>query len=109
MPSDKDEKAAFGIKMDVPGSILIVSGLVVVVFSLMQSSVARDGWRTPYISVLFCTGLMILAIAVWWEGWKAKQPLLPVDIFKVKMFPAVLGAMFMQYGGLGIFLIYSAY
>lgn len=39
----------------------------------------------------------------------AEQPLLPVEIFKVKMFPAVVGAMFMQYGGLGIFLLYSTY
>ncbi|KAL7273412.1 hypothetical protein RUND412_003738 [Rhizina undulata] len=109
VPSDKDDRDTFPIKMDWPGAILIVSGLILVVFALTDSSNAKDGWRTPYIPVTFCSGVIILACAVYVEGWVAEQPLLPFDIFKVKMFPAVVGAMFMQYGGLGIFLLYSTF
>jgi len=109
MPCDKDERAAFGIKMDWPGTVLIVSGLILIVFSFTASPGAPRGWKTPYIPASFCAGTVILGLAIWWEGWMAEQPLLPVEIFKVKMFPAVVGAMFMQYGGLGIFLLYSTY
>ncbi|TGZ80978.1 MFS multidrug transporter-like protein [Ascodesmis nigricans] len=109
MPSDKDERAAFGIKMDWIGTVLIVSGLILVVYALTDCGHTPQGWRAPQIPITFCAGIIILGIAVWWEGWMAEQPLLPVDIFKVKMFPAVVGAMFTQYGGLGIFLLYSAF
>lgn len=109
MPDDRDERASFGMKMDWPGAAMIVSGLILVVFSFTASPGAPQGWRTPYIPVAFCLGLVTLGIAVWWEGWMAEQPLLPIEIFKVKMFPAVVGAMFMQYGGLGIFLLYTTY
>lgn len=109
MPCDKDERAAFGVGMDWPGTVLIVSGLISLVFALTASPGAPQGWKTPYILVSACLGSVVLAIATWWEGWMAPQPLLPAEIFKVKMFPAVVGAMFMQYGGLGIFLLYSTF
>jgi MFS family permease len=109
MPSDKDERAALGIKMDWPGTVLIVSGLILIVFAFTASPGAPQGWKTPFIAITFTAGIVILGVAVWWEGWMAEQPLLPVEIFKVKMFTAVVGAMFMQYGGLGIFLLYSTY
>ena len=109
MPSDADEYRGFGIKMDWPGTFLIVTGLILVVFSFTASPGAPNNWKTPYIPVTFCCGVIVLGIAVWWEGWMAEQPLLPVEIFKVEMFPAVVGAMFMQYGGLGIFLLYATY
>lgn len=109
MPSDKDERAALGIKMDGPGTVLIVAGLILTVFSFTALPSAPKSWKTPYIPATFSAGIVILCVAGWWEGWKAEQPLLPVEIFKVKMFPAVVGAMFMQYGGLGIFLLYSTY
>lgn len=107
MPSDKEERAAFKIKMDWPGTFFIVSGLVLLVFALTDC--AAVGWRTPYIPITFSCGVVLLGAAVYWEGWRAEQPLLPRDIFNVKMFPAVVMAMFMQYGGLGIFLLYSTY
>jgi MFS family permease len=109
MPSDKDERAALGIKMDWPGTVLIVSGLILIVFAFTALPSAPQSWKTPYIPVTFSAGIVILCVAAWWEGWMAEQPLLPVEIFKVKMFPAVVGAMFMQYGGLGIFLLYTTY
>lgn len=109
MPSDNDERASFGIKMDWVGTGLIVSGLILVVYAFTDCGHTPKGWRAPQIPITFCSGIILLSIAVWWEGWVAEQPLLPADIFQVKMFPAVVGAMFMQYGGLGIFLLYTAF
>lgn len=109
MPSDKDERSDFDIKMDLPGAFFIVSGLILVVFAITASAGATHGWNTPYIPVTLMIGIFSLAIAIWWEGWMAEQPLLPKEIFQVEMFSAVVGSMFMQYGGLGIFLLYSVY
>ncbi|PUU76499.1 major facilitator superfamily domain-containing protein [Tuber borchii] len=109
VPSDKEERAVYNIKMDWPGAILIVSGLILVVFSITSCSSAENGWRTPYIPVTFFSGVGFLLVAVWVEGWKAAQPLLPFEIWKVPKFGAVVAAMFMQYGGLGIFLLYSTF
>lgn len=109
MPSDADDQAKLGVKMDWMGSVLIVSGLIFVVYALTDLGHATQGVKSPQILATLCAGIVILGVAVWWEGWIAKQPLLPVDIFQVKMFPAVVGAMFMQYGGLGIFLLYTAF
>lgn len=109
VPSDKDERAKFQIKMDWPGTILIVSGLILVVYAITDSSRAEHGWRSPNIYITFCAGFILLLLAVYVEGWVAEQPLLPSDIWRDPMFPAVVGAMFMQYGGLGIFLLYSTF
>ncbi|RPB16171.1 putative MFS multidrug transporter [Morchella conica CCBAS932] len=109
VPSDRDERSAFKIKMDWPGTILIVSGLILVVYAITDSSRAPQGWRSPNILVTFVAGVCMLLGAVYVEGWVAEQPLLPSHIWRVTMFPAVVAAMFMQYGGLGIFLLYSTF
>ena len=109
IPSDKDERASYGIKMDWPGTLFIVAGLILVVFSITASSGAPHGWKTPYIPATLAAGFVFLGLATWWEGWRAEQPLLPAEIFQVKMFSAVVGSMFILYGGLGIFLLYSVY
>jgi len=109
VPSDKEERAVYNIKMDWPGAILIVSGLILVVFSITNCSNTEKGWRTPYILVTLFSGVGLLLVAVWVEGWKAAQPLLPFEIWKVPKFGSVVAAMFMQYGGLGIFLLYSTF
>lgn len=95
--------------MDWPGTILIVSGLILVVYAITDSSRAPQGWRSPNILVTFVAGVCMLLGAVYVEGWVAEQPLLPSHIWRVPMFPAVVAAMFMQYGGLGIFLLYSTF
>lgn len=109
VPSDKDEHATCGVKMDWPGAILIVSGLILVVFSVTSFAGAKHGWKTPYVPITFVLGITFLAVAVWVEGWIAEQPLVPGEIWRVPMFTPVVAAMFMQYGGLGIFLLYSTY
>lgn len=104
-----EEHSTYKIKMDWPGMICIVSGLILVVYAITDSSRGELGWRAPNIYITFCAGVIMLLLAVYVEGWVAEQPLLPSDIWRVPMFPAVVGAMFMQYGGLGIFLLYSTF
>jgi MFS family permease len=93
--------------MDWPGAATIVSGLVLVVFAITESAHAEKGWRTPYILILFVLGCLLLVLAIYIEGWVAKIPLLPADIFAVPAMKPLLLAMLMLYGTWGIFSVYG--
>ena len=107
IPSDWAEKRDNGVKMDWVGAALVVSGLVLVVFAITDSSHAPDGWKTPYIPTLLVIGLPLLAGAVYVEGWVAETPLLPPDIFAVKSMTALNIALLLNYGVLGVYLLYG--
>ena len=93
--------------MDWLGSGLIVSGLILVVFALTDSSHAPQGWKTPYIICTLLIGVALLVLAIWVEGWVASQPLLPFDLFKVPYLAPLMIALFFSYGVLGIWLLYA--
>ncbi|KDN43708.1 hypothetical protein RSAG8_05898, partial [Rhizoctonia solani AG-8 WAC10335] len=72
--------AAVGIHKDKPsqeqdrrvdwiGAILSTTALVLLSFSLAQSSSAKDGWRTPYIPVVLVISLLLLGCFVYWEHY----------------------------------------
>ncbi|GAM83578.1 hypothetical protein ANO11243_015660 [Dothideomycetidae sp. 11243] len=107
IPSDIAERKAMGVKMDWLGSITIFSGLILVVFAITAASHAPDGWRTSYILVTIIAGGLILATAVYVEGWIAEQPLLPADVFHVKHMKPLVIALLFSFGSLGIYLLYA--
>ncbi|GME51268.1 MFS transporter [Neofusicoccum parvum] len=101
IPSDRQERKGMDVKMDWWGAILISVGLILVVFAITDSAHAPNGWSNPYIFVLFIVGMLILAAAVYVEGWVAEQPLLPFDIFQVKYMKPLCVALLFSYGSLG--------
>jgi len=107
IPNDAKERRQNGIAMDWLGAATIVCGLVLVVFSITESAHAKQGWRTPYIPTLFVVGCLSLLAAVYIEGWVAKQPLLPADLFAVPCVTPLLFALLFFYGTLGIVLLYG--
>ncbi|XHG07858.1 hypothetical protein AWENTII_010990 [Aspergillus wentii] len=104
---DYTETRKLGIQMDWKGAALVIPGLVLVIFAIADSSVAPQGWRTPYIYVCFILGMIILGVMVYVEGWVAKNPLLPGDLFHVKYIKPLVMALLLLYGTLGIFLFYA--
>jgi hypothetical protein len=109
VPWDREYKKKSEVKMDTLGAVLIVCGLILVVFSVTDSSHAPDGWKTPYIYTLLIVGCLLLAIAVYVEGWVAEMPLLPFDLFSVKHMPALIISLLFCYGSLGVFLLYATF
>lgn len=75
IPSDMEEHKNNGVKMDWFGSGAIISGLVLVIYAMTDSSHAAQGWATPRILVTFILGLAMLEVAFYIEGWVAEQPL----------------------------------
>ena len=95
--------------MDWLGFLNIVPGLILVVFVITDSSHAPDGWRTPYVYVTFVLGALFLSVAVYVEGWIAKIPLVPFDLFQVKHMKPLVVALFFAYGVFGISLFYASF
>ncbi|KAJ4245254.1 hypothetical protein NW762_014124 [Fusarium torreyae] len=105
-PRSKDQSPS-KVKMDYPGAITIVSGLVLVVFSILQSAHAPAGWRTPYIPVCLVLGVLSLLAAVYIETCVSPHPLLPASIFTTPCMSPLLLALFLLYGTWGIFSVYG--
>lgn len=105
IPSDGAEKRRQNLKMDWIGSAVIISGVVLLVFSITQS--AHAGWHNAYIPTLFSISIMLLVAAFYFEGWVAKSPLMPPDVFAVPCMTPLFFAIFVLYGTIGIFLLFG--
>lgn len=110
IPKDFHEANPDGkIKMDWPGVLTIVPGLVLVVFALTDSSSAPNGWASTQIIVTLIIGVLLLCVAIYLQGWVCKNPLLPADLFEAKYMKRMVFTLFLAYGGFGIFLFYSSF
>jgi MFS family permease len=109
VPSDREPWRSPKAKMDWLGAGTIVPGLILVVFTVTDGSHAPEGWRTPYILATFLGGCVLLGAAVYIEGWLAKNPLLPFDVFQVKYMTPLLISLFFSYGVFGIYLFYASF
>jgi hypothetical protein len=103
------ERRGSGIKMDWVGAVLIISGLILFTFAVIDSSHAPQQWKTPYIYVIFIIGSLLLIGAAYYESFIASDPLLPPSLFKIPQMPALMIALFLTYGSLGIFLLYATF
>ncbi|KAI9837458.1 MAG: hypothetical protein M1819_007106 [Sarea resinae] len=111
VPSDIQGDTPKGevIKMDWLGAGLIFPGLILVIFAITDSAHAPHGWRTPYVPVTLIIGSLMLAAAIYVEGWIAPQPLLPADLFAVPQMKALILSLFFSYGVLGVWLLYATF
>lgn len=109
IPPDHSKQRSLGITMDWLGSLLIVLGLLLVVFAIIDGAHAPHGWATLYIPLMFLCGIILLGGAVYVEGWVSEHPLLPADLFKVKCMKPLCVALFFNYGLTAIFLLYAVY
>lgn len=107
IPNDREQRLRNNITMDYLGAATIVSGLILVVFAITESAHAPNGWRTPYIPTLLAVGFLLLTAAVYIEGWVARIPILPAEIFKVKSLAPLVFALMLLYGTMGIYLLYG--
>lgn len=69
------------IKLDIPGAILATSGLVSVVYGF--SSVPSNGWGSTKVISFLAVGVALLIGFVFNES-RAEQPLLPLELFKIR-------------------------
>lgn len=75
-------------ELDFVGVFLSMSGLVLFIFAVADSSNAPKGWSTPYIIALLAVGIALIGIFVLWEFYHPR-PLMPLFIWKYPGFAIV--------------------
>ncbi len=96
---DFKEELQSHTRLDILGAALGVAGLGGVVYGLIEQS--RLGWSSPVIYSSITFGLLALLGFIWHEQ-RAKQPMLPLDLFKARNFWVGNIASFAVYGSLSL-------
>ena len=107
IPSDRMRNRNHTIKMDWLGGATSATGLILIVFSITNSANSPQGWKSPYIYGACVSGIAILCLAFYIEGWVAEQPLLPFELFHYPYMRPLVLALLLSYGTVGIHLLYS--
>ena len=88
-----------GRRVDFPGALLGASGLAGVVFALIEQP--RLGWSSPGVLAPLLAGVALFAGFVWHES-RARDPMLPLRLFRQRNFSAGNIETFSMYAGLSI-------
>ncbi len=92
-----------GRRVDVIGGTLCALGLAGPVFALIEQP--RLGWSSPGVLVPLIAGLALLAMFVAYEA-RARDPMLPLGLFRRRNFSAGNAETFAVYAGLGIMFFF---
>lgn len=98
MLGQKDIRRA-GVHIDYPGAVLGIIGLGGPVFALIEQG--NLGWAHPAIYLPFGLGLLSFAAFIWWQS-RAKNPMLPLGLFRIRNFSAGNLSTALVYGALSI-------
>lgn len=86
------------IKIDFVGAVLAVIGIGAPVFSLIEQD--NFGWASPVIWIPMVLGVLAF-VAFLWRQSTAKQPMMPLPLFRVRNFAVGNIATVFVYGALG--------
>jgi len=77
----RESRDAHVNSFDVPGAVLVTSGLVTLVYAITQAS--DYGWTSFATIGLFTAAVVLLGSFVAWES-RAREPLMPFSIFRIR-------------------------
>ena len=89
LPTHRDPNATRNI--DYLGASLLVAALVPILIGFTQKQFGE--WTDPDVGGLIALGLVMAAAFVWAES-RAKDPILPLHLFRIRYFTASVMAMF---------------
>jgi EmrB/QacA subfamily drug resistance transporter len=95
LPADKRTPG----HVDIVGALLCTFGLAGPVFALIEQP--TYGWGSPRVAIPLIAGLALLAAFVPWER-RSPQPMLPLQLFKVRNFSVGNLTTLTLYAGLGV-------
>jgi len=92
---------------DIPGAVLVTSGLVVLVYAITQ---ANDyGWSSVETIGLFTAAAALIGSFLVWES-RAKDPLMPFSIFRLRtLVGANIAGLILGTAMFGMFLMLTLY
>ncbi|MER6843429.1 MFS transporter [Streptomyces platensis] len=80
-------------RLDVPGALLVTAGLGLVAYGIVQTE--TDGWGALSALLPLAAGLLMIAVFLVVEA-RAKAPLMPLGLFRVRSVSAANGAMMLS-------------
>ncbi|KAF8944334.1 hypothetical protein BGZ47_004381 [Haplosporangium gracile] len=88
------------VKLDLAGAITITAALLAIVYGISDGN-----WKSIQVIVCLILGVLLLGLFVWIEK-KVESPMLPLTIFRTRMFTAMLivGALYQTW-----YLVYNLY
>jgi EmrB/QacA subfamily drug resistance transporter len=90
-------------RVDVPGALLCATGLGGPVFALIEQP--RLGWSSPGVIAPLAVGIVLLCVFTLYES-RAREPMLPLGLFRRRNFLAGNIETFSMYAGLSILLFF---
>jgi MFS family permease len=90
-------------RVDLPGALLCALGLGGPVFALIEQP--RLGWSSPAVLVPLIAGIGLLIAFVYYES-RARDPMLPLDLFNKRNFSAGNVETLAMYAGLAIMFFF---
>lgn len=93
-----------GGKIDYAGACLGVTSLLL--FNFVWNQAPSAGWSTPYEIALLVLSAVLFCGFLAWEKCVARDPIMPVTIFKAPTFTALLFVVLLSYMSFGISLWY---
>ncbi|KAH8897296.1 major facilitator superfamily transporter [Thozetella sp. PMI_491] len=106
VPRDKPTSES---TMDWLGCVLVIPGLTMVTYAITDSAHVNGGWKAPQILAPFVVGIVFLGAFVYYEGWVAKDPLIPPTMLAPKHTKSLFLCLFLSYGLFGIYLFYASF
>jgi EmrB/QacA subfamily drug resistance transporter len=102
-----ESRNATARSFDLPGAVLVTSGLVVLVYAITQ---ANDyGWGSAETIGLFAASVALIAGFLGWEA-RSKDPLMPFSIFRLRtLVGANVAALILGTAMFGMFLMLTLY
>ena len=92
LPGRASRRISGRISLDIGGVALVTGGALGIVWALVRGNSA--GWRSlEVVTALSAGALLALAGFIWWER-RAREPMLPVHLFRSSAFSAGNGAIF---------------
>jgi EmrB/QacA subfamily drug resistance transporter len=90
-------------RIDLPGAALCALGLGGPVYALIEQP--RLGWSSPGVLIPLITGIALLIAFVAYE-WRARDPMLPLGLFKRRNFSAGNVETLAMYAGLAVLFFF---
>ncbi|MCX5341555.1 MFS transporter [Streptomyces atratus] len=94
-------------RLDIPGTLLVSTGLFGVVYGLVNAN--SDGWTNPTVLTALLAGAALIGGFIH-HGFHAKNPMLPMRLFRSRAFFGInMAGLLMFFGMFGSIFLLSQY
>jgi EmrB/QacA subfamily drug resistance transporter len=92
-------RESFGPKaaLDIVGLIVVAAAALALVWGLLRGNVA--GWESPEVLTALIVGMLLTAAFVFWEQ-RAREPMVPMRLFRARAFSAGMSSSFAFYAAM---------